>query len=416
MSSEKCRRGFAEATTATMALNSIKLLTGNSHTELAALVSARLGVPLTECVCRKFADQSIDVRIGSSVRDQDVFVIQSGHSPHIDLNDAFMELMIILSACKTASARRITAVIPSFPYSRQNKKDKSRVPITAKMIANMITIAGADHVITVDLHASQIQGFFDIPVDNLTCEPSIARWVRHKIDDWRDAIIVSPDAGGAKRATSLADTLGIDFALINRSRHQHHRNRARSHTGESVDMVATTAHFASSEVANGVHSLSDSGEWFITEEGGHRIRSGGRTRKPPALTDEAQASEDENDSKMELLVGNVSGKTAILVDDMVDTGRTLALAYKTLEEAGAKRVFAIVTHGLLSGRAMDLINRLSLEKLVVTNTISNREKAAQSNGKVEVMDMSAVIGETIRRAHHGESISTMFRQDAEMMF
>ena len=393
-------------------LNSIKLITGNSHPELGELVSRRLGVPLTECVCRKFADQSIDVRIGSSVRDQDVYVIQSGHSPYIDPNDSLVELLIILSACKTASARRITAVIPSFPYSRQTKKDKGRVPITAKMIANMITVAGAEHVITVDLHASQIQGFFDIPVDNLTCEPSIARWIRHKVEDWRDAIIVSPDAGGAKRATSLADSLSIDFALINCSRHQRNR-RAHSSPSDSADLCfAAQHHTSSSEVANGVHSLSESGEWFITDEGGGRLRSGG-ARKASAGDDSAT---DDVDSKMELLVGNVTGKTAILVDDMIDTGRTLALASKTLEAAGAKRIFAISTHGLLSGRAVDLIARTQIEKLVVTNTISNTEKAAQSNGKIEVIDMSAVMGETIRRAHHGESISTMFRQDAEIMF
>ena len=393
-------------------LNSIKLITGNSHPELGELVSRRLGVPLTECVCRKFADQSIDVRIGSSVRDQDVYVIQSGHSPYIDPNDSLVELLIILSACKTASARRITAVIPSFPYSRQTKKDKGRVPITAKMIANMITVAGAEHVITVDLHASQIQGFFDIPVDNLTCEPSIARWIRHKVEDWRDAIIVSPDAGGAKRATSLADSLSIDFALINCSRHQRNR-RAHFSTSDSADLCfAAQHHTSSSEVANGVHSLSESGEWFITDEGGGRLRSGG-ARKASAGDDSAT---DDVDSKMELLVGNVTGKTAILVDDMIDTGRTLALASKTLEAAGAKRIFAISTHGLLSGRAVDLIARTQIEKLVVTNTISNTEKAAQSNGKIEVIDMSAVMGETIRRAHHGESISTMFRQDAEIMF
>ena len=393
-------------------LNSIKLITGNSHPELGELVSRRLGVPLTECVCRKFADQSIDVRIGSSVRDQDVYVIQSGHSPYIDPNVSLVELLIILSACKTASARRITAVIPSFPYSRQTKKDKGRVPITAKMIANMITVAGAEHVITVDLHASQIQGFFDIPVDNLTCEPSIARWIRHKVEDWRDAIIVSPDAGGAKRATSLADSLSIDFALINCSRHQRNR-RAHSSTSDSADLCfAAHHHTSSSEVANGVHSLSESGEWFITDEGGGRLRSGG-ARKASAGDDSAT---DDVDSKMELLVGNVTGKTAILVDDMIDTGRTLALASKTLEAAGAKRIFAISTHGLLSGRAVDLIARTQIEKLVVTNTISNTEKAAQSNGKIEVIDMSAVMGETIRRAHHGESISTMFRQDAEIMF
>lgn len=342
----------------------------------------------------------------------DVYVIQSGHSPYIDPNDSLVELLIILSACKTASARRITAVIPSFPYSRQTKKDKGRVPITAKMIANMITVAGAEHVITVDLHASQIQGFFDIPVDNLTCEPSIARWIRHKVEDWRDAIIVSPDAGGAKRATSLADSLSIDFALINCSRHQRNR-RAHSSTSDSADLCfAAHHHTSSSEVANGVHSLSESGEWFITDEGGGRLRSGG-ARKASAGDDSAT---DDVDSKMELLVGNVTGKTAILVDDMIDTGRTLALASKTLEAAGAKRIFAISTHGLLSGRAVDLIARTQIEKLVVTNTISNTEKAAQSNGKIEVIDMSAVMGETIRRAHHGESISTMFRQDAEIMF
>lgn len=393
-------------------MNSIKLLTGNSHPELGALVSARLGVPLTECVCRKFADQSIDVRIGSSVRDQDVYVIQSGYSAFIDPNDALMELLIILSACKTASARRITAVIPAFPYSRQTKKDKGRVPITAKMIANMITVAGADHVITVDLHASQIQGFFDIPVDNLTCEPSIARWIRHKIDDWRDSIIVSPDAGGAKRATSLADGLGIDFALINCSRHRQ-KNRTRSVTGDSAEMSVMAQNLQlTREIANGVHSLGESGDWFITSEEGGRVRSGGMGKRPNTEADD----KDDDDAKMELLVGNVTGKTAILVDDMVDTGRTLALASKTLEAAGAKRVFAIATHGLLSGRAMDLIKRTHIVRLVVTNTISNTEKALQSNGQVEVIDMSAVIGETIRRSHHGESISTMFRQDAEIMF
>lgn len=180
-------------------VNSIKLLTGNSHPQLAQLVAQRLGIELTPCIVKKFADQCIDVRIGSSVRDEDVFVLQTGYSAYTDPNDALMELCIIISACKTASARRITAVIPSFPYSRHDKKDKSRAPITAKLVANMITVAGADHVITMDLHASQIQGFFDIPVDNLSSEPSVARWIRTRVEDWRNCIIVSPDAGGAKR-------------------------------------------------------------------------------------------------------------------------------------------------------------------------------------------------------------------------
>lgn len=401
-------------------VNNIKLITGNSHPQLAQLVALRLGIELTPCVTKKFADQSIDVRIGTSVRDEDVFVIQSGHSPYEDPNDSLMELLILISACKTASARRITAVIPSFPYSRHDKKTQSRAPITAKLVANMLTVAGADHVITVDLHASQIQGFFDIPVDNLMSEPTIARWIRSKVDDWRDAIIVSPDAGGAKRATSLADYLGIDFALINRNRRRDQQRRSRASSGASlVNPLAMSRPDASTglqEIGNGVLTLGESGEWFITEEGGRRLRSGGNRRSMMLDSESPAVSEDENDSTLEVLVGDVIGKTAILLDDMVDTGRTLALASKTLREAGAKRVFAVATHGLLSGRAVDLIKRLNLERLVVTNTVSNAEKAVESGHIIEVLDISAVIAETIRRAHHGESISTMFRQDAEMMF
>ncbi|EST04952.2 Ribose-phosphate diphosphokinase [Kalmanozyma brasiliensis GHG001] len=455
-------------------VNSIKLLTGNSHPELAQLVADRLGIPLTPCVCKKFADQSIDVRIGSSVRDEDVYVLQTGNSPYTDPNDSLMELLIILSACKTASARRITAVIPSFPYSRHDKKDKSRAPITAKLVANMLTVAGADHVITLDLHASQIQGFFDIPVDNLTSEPSVARWIRSKVADWRDAIIVSPDAGGAKRATSLADALGVDFALINRNRRreQHKRIRAaqktalglssrssfddlrsgvstpmsssflldgtglnsRSAVGQATDKLnalsvsaesasststlqsTTSSKHVYSEVANGI-KCDETGEWIMTDEQGHLVRSG-RSKKDltGGISAAEDDSEDENSSRMEILVGDVKGKVAILVDDMVDTGRTLALAAKTLEAAGAAKVYAIITHGLLSGQSIELLKKLSLERLVVTNTIANTDKAKTSDGKLEIMDVSAVIGETIRRSHHGESISQLFRQDAEIMF
>ncbi|KAE8209398.1 hypothetical protein CF319_g7163 [Tilletia indica] len=390
--------------------NSIKLLTGNSHPELAQAVAKRLGIPLTECVCRRFADQSVDVRIGSSVRDEDVFVIQTGNSPYLDPNDALMELLIILSACKTASARRITAVIPAFPYSRHDKKDKSRAPITAKLVANMITVAGADHVITMDLHASQIQGFFDIPVDNLSSETSIARWIRSSITGWRDAIIVSPDAGGAKRTTALADSLGVDFALINRNRRRelHKRQRAaalaaaragneeeeaqstdvsRPDTPETTGLVSLTASMVLGEAGEG----SASGKDQVDEAGGE--------------------GEGEADTKMEILVGEVKGKIAILVDDMVDTGRTLALAARTLEEAGASKVYAIISHGLLSGRSIELLRLANVEKLVVTNTIANAEKAEEAGGKLEVMDVSNVIAEAIRRTHNGESISMLFKDD-----
>jgi ribose-phosphate pyrophosphokinase len=156
----------------------------------------RLNVPLVPCTVKQFSNGEINVKISESVRDEDVFIIQSGCD---DVNDNLMELLILISACKTASARRITAVIPSFPYARMDKKDKSRAPITAKLVANMLTVAGCDHVITMDLHASQIQGFFDIPVDNLWSEPLMLGYIKRSIPGWKDAIVVSPDAGGAKR-------------------------------------------------------------------------------------------------------------------------------------------------------------------------------------------------------------------------
>lgn len=159
-----------------------------------------LGTSLTPCTVKKFSNGEINVKISESVRDEDVFIIQTGAN---DVNDNFMELLILISACKTASARRITAVIPCFPYARMDKKDKSRAPITAKLVANMIAVAGCDHVITMDLHASQIQGFFDIPVDNLFSEPLMLSYIRQNIDGWKNSIIVSPDAGGAKRCVKM---------------------------------------------------------------------------------------------------------------------------------------------------------------------------------------------------------------------
>ena len=179
-----------------MADNSIKIFTGNSHPELAKLVASRIGIDVAKADVLKYSNQETAVTIGESVRDEDVFIIQSGCG---EINDNLMELLIMINACKTASARRITAVIPCFPYARQDKKDKSRAPITAKLTANMLTVAGADHVITMDLHASQIQGFFNVPVDNLYCEPSMIKYISTQIPNWRNAIIVSPDAGGAKR-------------------------------------------------------------------------------------------------------------------------------------------------------------------------------------------------------------------------
>jgi len=285
-----------------------------------------------------------------------------------------MELLIMIRACKTASARRITAVIPNFPYARQDKKDKSRAPITAKLVANMLQSAGCNHVITMDLHASQIQGFFQVPVDNLYAEPTTLQWIRDNLmrvqrkkngllngddrngekvngevkqdgeanggagvsDEEGGIIIVSPDAGGAKRATSIADALGVDFAMI-------HKERARPN-----------------EV-----------------------------------------------SKM-FLIGNVRSKTCILVDDMADTCGTLAKAASTLLEGGAKDVIAIVTHGILSGQAIDVIRDSPLKAIVVTNTVPLGDKVQRLGEKLKVMDISATLAEAIRRTHNGESVSFLF--------
>jgi len=192
----------------------IKVFSGTSHLELAEIIARRLGVPLSKAEVTRNAIGETSVRIGESVREADVYIINTGCGM---VNTALMELCIMVHACKIASAKRITAVIPHFPYARQDKKDKSRAPITAKLVANMIQQSGCDHVITMDLHASQIQGFFDVPVDNLYAEPSAIAYIRANFD-LSNVVIVSPDAGGAKRATSIADRLGVEFALFHKER------------------------------------------------------------------------------------------------------------------------------------------------------------------------------------------------------
>ncbi|KPM08970.1 ribose-phosphate pyrophosphokinase 2-like protein [Sarcoptes scabiei] len=241
----------------------------------------------------------------------------------------------MINACKIASASRVTAVIPCFPYARQDKKDKSRAPISAKLVANMLSVAGADHIITMDLHASQIQGFFDIPVDNLYAEPAVLKWIKENIVDWKSCVIVSPDAGGAKRVTSIADRLNVDFALI-------HKERKR---------------------ANEVASM--------------------------------------------VLVGDVRNRTAILVDDMADTCGTICHAAEKLKDAGASKVYAILTHGIFSGPAIERIENAPLESLVVTNTIPQENNMFDCN-KIQCIDVSMILAEAIRRTHNGESVSYLF--------
>jgi len=213
----------------------IKVFSGNSHQDLAQKIADRLGINLGRVVTKKFSNQETCVEIGESVRGEDVYIVQSGCG---EVNDMLMELLIMINACKIASACRVTAVIPCFPYARQDKKDKSRAPISAKLVANMLSVAGADHIITMDLHASQIQGFFDIPVDNLYAEPAVLKWIKENIPEWRNSIIVSPDAGGAKRVTSIADKLNVDFALIHKERRKANEVASMVLVGEVRDKVA----------------------------------------------------------------------------------------------------------------------------------------------------------------------------------
>uniref|UniRef100_A0A9J2PB37 Ribose-phosphate pyrophosphokinase n=1 Tax=Ascaris lumbricoides TaxID=6252 RepID=A0A9J2PB37_ASCLU len=205
----------------------IKVFSGSSHRDLTQRICERLQLDVSKASLKKFSNRETNVEIGESVRGEDVYIIQSACG---EINDHLMELLIMINACKIASSCRVAAVIPCFPYARQDKKDKSRAPISAKLVANMLSVAGADHIITMDLHASQIQGFFDIPVDNLYAEPAILKYIKESIPNWQKAVIVSPDAGGAKRVTSIADRLNVDFALI-------HKERKRANEVENMTLV-----------------------------------------------------------------------------------------------------------------------------------------------------------------------------------
>uniref|UniRef100_A0A8C3BPS8 ribose-phosphate diphosphokinase n=2 Tax=Neognathae TaxID=8825 RepID=A0A8C3BPS8_CAIMO len=218
-----------------LAMPNIVLFSGSSHHDLSQRVADRLGLELGKVVTKKFSNQETSVEIGESVRGEDVYIIQSGCG---EINDNLMELLIMINACKIASSSRVTAVIPCFPYARQDKKDKSRAPISAKLVANMLSVAGADHIITMDLHASQIQGFFDIPVDNLYAEPAVLQWIKENILEWKNCIIVSPDAGGAKRVTSIADRLNVEFALIHKERKKANEVDRMVLVGDVKDRVA----------------------------------------------------------------------------------------------------------------------------------------------------------------------------------
>ncbi|KAJ3039582.1 Ribose-phosphate pyrophosphokinase 2 [Rhizophlyctis rosea] len=295
---------------------------------------------------KRFSNAETAVEIGVSVRNEDVFIIQSGSSA---VNDHLMELLIMINACKIASARRITAVLPYFPYNKQSKKKKARGAITAKLVANMLAVAGVDHIITMDLHSSQTQGFFKSPVDNLTAEPCIIRYIRDNYPDYQNGVVISKNAGGAKRVTSLADRLKMDFALIHRERyHIEQPRRSKAEGGGDIETRLT-------------------------------------------------------------LVGDVKGKECFIIDDIIDGTNSFLDASSHLKKCGASKVYTIATHGILSGNALHEIEQCeAVDQVIVTNSYPVADAKRFASTKLKVIDVSGVLAEAIRRTHNGESISYLF--------
>src|SRR6185437_7793273 len=310
----------------------MRLITGNSNTPLAEAIGHYLKLPFVKAAVRRFADMEIFVEVQENVRGEDMFVIQSTSYP---ANDHLMELLIVIDALKRASARRITAVIPYFGYARQDRKVGPRTPISAKLVANLITEAGANRVLTVDLHAGQIQGFFDIPTDNLYGMPVIVKDIEDYLGTGDHLMVVSPDVGGVVRARALAKRLGADLAIV---------DKRRERAGES-------------EVMN--------------------------------------------------IIGDVDGRSCILIDDIVDSGGTICNAAEALLKAGAKDVCAYATHGVLSGGAVARIQSSKLKSMVITDSIAATD-AVMKCSNIRRISIAPLLGEAMRRINNEESVSSLF--------
>ena len=309
----------------------MKIITCNSNKSLAGDIAKYLKTDLVDADVKRFADNEVFVEINENVRGQDVFVIQSTSFP---ANDHMMELLITIDTLRRASASRITAVMPYFGYARQDRKSSPRTPISAKLVANIITSAGADRVLTLDLHAGQIQGFFDIPVDNLFAAPIFARHIKENFAE-HNKVVVSPDVGGLVRARAIAKKINADLAIVDK-------------------------------------------------------------RRPKAGVSEVMN-----------IIGEVEGKDCIIVDDMVDSGGTLCNAADAIIKKGAKSVHAYITHGVLSGKAFERIANSKLEKLVITDSIEQKEKA-QGIKNITILETSSLIGEAIRSISEERSVSSLF--------
>jgi ribose-phosphate pyrophosphokinase len=311
-------------------MEGMAIFTGNSNPLLAKKICEYLSLPLGAAEVKTFSDGEIQIEITENVRLKDVFVLQSTCSP---VNDNLVELLLMVDAFKRSSARRITVVIPYFGYARQDKKVAPRVPISAKLVADMITLAGANRIITMDLHAGQIQGFFNIPVDNLFAAPVLIDYIRNHFRD--ELVIVSPDAGGVERARAFAKRLNVDLAIIDKRR------------------------------------------------------------------------DAPNKAKAMAVIGDVTNKVAVILDDMTDTAGTLTEAAEAIMHAGAREIHACSAHAVLSGPAIERISDSVLKSLVVTDTIPLKESAAAC-GKIKVLTISQLVGEAIIRSYRGDSVTSLF--------
>ncbi|NLE28441.1 MAG: ribose-phosphate pyrophosphokinase [Phycisphaerae bacterium] len=313
-------------------MNSLKIFSGNSNLPLATKITEYLGTRLGQGRITLFPDGEIQVKVDEDVRGGDVFVIQSTCSP---VNHHLMELLIFIDCLRRASAARITAVLPYFGYARQDRKDEGRVPITAKLVANLLTTAGVDRVLTLDLHAAQIQGFFDIPVDHLLAEPVISYHLK-ELDLNGSLMLVSPDVGNVKRARAYAQRFNVDLAIIDKRR------------------------------------VSGS------------------------------------DIVIENIIGNVKDKTVLMVDDLISTGGTICNAANLCMDRGAKAVYVAATHPVLCGPAVERLASAPIKSLIVTDTIPLSSRAKEELTGIDVLTVSELLGEAIRRIHRNESVSSLF--------
>ena len=308
----------------------MKIFAGSANLALSKSIADYLGVHLGDCHTKRFSDGEINLKIDETVRGHDIFVIQSTCSP---ANENLMELLIMIDAFRRASAHSISVVIPYYGYARQDRKARGRDPITAKLVANLITTAGASRIITIDLHAEQIQGFFDIPVDNLWSFPVFSKFFSGRFFNKDETVVVSPDIGGVKRASKFAAKLGVPLAILDKRRPK--------------DNVAEMVH----------------------------------------------------------IIGEVEGKTAIIFDDIIDTGRSLVEASKMLKSNGAQRIFACATHGVLSGEAKEIIAGSELEKVFITDTIHHDDLPEN----IRMLSIAPLLAEALTRVRKNLSVSILFR-------